>query len=285
MAIETTTIWQAPTNGGPWNNAANWTEGVPTGTKVAQLGGLSNGDVRGGLTGATAKRLVTTPDYAGKIGDPSGPLELTIDADEKVILKGRGEHYIEFDPGGFTVVVCDSEAEGDAGTLTGVIGRLGVKAGRWRIAPTTSLIYQVVVDGAAADVTIDPPDSTENMAPLVVIERGTLDNHRPSDAGNGYLIVQNGGSLIQRGVLVDTDRLVKGPGGVFQYLPLTAPDPAKDPQWVLDGFCDFRDAGHTVEIDKLVICQGARILGTVIEPGGYPPGGLSAVLDLREEFP
>lgn len=282
MAEET--LWQTTT--GAWDQAASWTNGVPSlGVEptVARFpgGDLSQMDVRLGLTGAECQRLITMPGYRGKIGSVDSPLEIEIG--NRCVLRGRGAHNIKFDVSSFAVVICDSENLAGAGLLTGSISRIGVKSGRWILGSTAILSQQVVVDGPRADVLINAAAASENMAPVVVTIAGKLINERPSDSGN-YKLVYLGGSVVQKGPLLTGDLVVTSPSCSFSYEPSS--EPATAPQIILaGGFNDFRDAGYQFGVDKLIIGRLAEVEGSTIEAGGYPPGSLTAPVDLREEYP
>ncbi len=282
--MATLTEWQSQT--GRWNSAASWTDGIPDGTKDARLGRLSQADVRLGHTGALCRRLITTRDYRGKLGTGvSNPVE--IDVNEMAILRGRGQHFVKFIAGSFTPVVLDSPNLANAGTLDGELGRVAVKSGNWITAATAELVFQIYVGGPDASLLVEPRKAgTEAMAPFVVCESGLLDNHRDSGV-NDFFMCCIGGHLIQRGKLTDGDKVCRGAGGKFQYLPLVDPGVggANDAEWILaGGLSDFQDADFNFGVSKLIIGTGAEVLGSQLQPGGLPLA-LSAVMDLREDYP
>lgn len=277
------TIWQS--RNGAWDDPSSWTLGVPDAVSeptVAKLADLSNMSVRTGLTGASAARLIVTPEYSGVIGSPGQPLELST-AGGITVLRGLGATYIKFASGVFSIVVCDSANLANAGILDGEIARLGVKRGKWTIASTADLTWQVLVAGALADLTIKPIATTEAAPNYIVTTAGRLHNERDSGP-TGYVLVPIGGDFLQTGLLDDNDAVIRGLGGLFRYEPAT--EPVTAPEMILaGGLSDFRGSSYTFPVSRLIIGPEAEIEGTTLEGGGYPPGSLSAPLDLREDYP
>lgn len=282
MATEET-LWQSSTGTG--DDASSWSNGVPDLSiepTIARFDGLlSQKALRTGLADFDCQRLITMPEYTGQIGGPGTPLEAEIG--ERCILRGRGAHYIDFKTGSFALVICDSTNRNNAGRLSGSMSRVCVKNGKWTLTNKAILSQQVVIDGPDADVEIVDRDTTENAPPVIVLTAGKLTNWRNSGAAN-YKIIILGGELVQYGNLLVSDLVVVGPGGSFKYLPIT--EPASDPQIIMaSGFTDFRSAGFQFGVDKAIIGRFAEVEGSTMEAGGFPPGSLSAPIDLREEYP
>lgn len=279
------TIWTNGIGDGDFNNAGNWTGGVPAvGNTPAIFDGTSQTPPTTNLDrGADVFRLITSPNYRGNIGSSGSPLKwagMTVDT-TTANIRGTGAAFLSI-TGSTKDVVVESTNLVDACTITtpgGSLRYLVVLRGACTLQSTGSFVVnlaQVIVRGNQSHLTIQAIDGAELAPDLIDVHGGVLVNQRIL-ALNGDTIRLSVGRIEQTGVL-ETNARVHQTGGVFEYNPSEDVSGDAPHLVILDGIFDAREAAYPIGVGAYIKGPSAVVLGDIQE-------SFTPTLDLTKLYP
>jgi hypothetical protein len=285
------------TNGnadGDWNNVANWNTAALPGSGGAGLDDcIFDGSVTN--TGPSVNmdrtadnellRIVVRENFTGDIGGTGNPLIHDMDVAEpltRIIHRGSGDFYWQTAAAGYADIVMDSPgtfyADGD-------VRNIFVKSGTVNVASTCDFVATswLILDGAAAIVTMADYDATEQYPPYILLWNGTFNNNRELENGTGCVGVIFGGTWNQAGKVRDGLMLMVGPAGTYNYTSNTTGGAVALSTIACAGKVDMSALNYNIGVDDMFRGQLANMLGTAIQSGYANIVGVD--LDLREEYP